>query len=636
VFTQGGTLMRLATSAVILYVLVFAYSLPSSAQKGSASPAQPQGGAGQGQGGAATPYFETVMLAHGALNELAEAVAQRVCNASPTVLPHHATVIIYDQQSFQNLGAWQSFATGAEVLADAYKILPVPNVPGAQAPTPQNALTAGATTGSFLLGGADLGSLITAIAASTSNSASTFTIPDSTMAVSLMHQFERINCDAHLIYYPIFGSYADKSSATDTVRNALQNLNDARRIAQENWNGVPAANSIYDASKNNIYTELNDLNAQYDLLLKNFLGAQGQSTGGGGGGGPGSQTGSPAAGSQNTGSGGANPTNTSAGAVSLLQGAELEELIEKDDTYILYADVVAAGGTQRDIKNVFTLFTGDWLSYSGGVVVNVALIKSKETRLEFSDTLRYRSDFHHRDLWDVLGLKTFTDPSESKLVEKVNTASNTATLCNHGRNRKRNPSGNCPVEDDQLSGRDFLTFDKTVLSGGTGLSGTLTLRGKTQAPFRATLLNSDPTEVPVTNVVIPTGSDSAPFTILMPVVTARKTIMISAIDETDAPHSQQITLNTRLLALTQNQVKGGLTVLADIVLPNGAPEDGTTVTIVSSDPAVILSTNSVEFSQGNTFNQVDVITRAVASPKRVVISAVYGDMADSEVLTVNP
>lgn len=596
---------------------------PLSAQKGAASPAQGASAPGGQAGGGSTPYFETVMLAHGAVNELAEGVAQRVCNAAPRVIPPGATIVIFDQQSFQNLGLWQSFATGAEMLADAYRTLPSPAVPAAPA-AEFNSLSASAPSASFIQGGADLGSLISAIAASTSNTASTFTIPDSTMAVSLMHQFERINCDAHLVYYPIFGSYTEEDSATDSVRRALQNLNDARKTAQANWIG--AANTTL------AYSALNDLNTQYDMLLKDFLTMPGQSVGGGGG----PSASSPGT-SQNTGNANAPSNNNSAGAASLLQGAELEELIKKDNTYILYADVVAAGGTQRDIKNVFTLITGDWLSYSGGVVVNVALIKSKETKLEFSDTLRYRTDFHHKDLWDELGFKSFSTPSQSRLVERVNTGSNASTLCNHGRSRQLNPAGICPVQQDTLSPitRAFLTFDRTDVTGGSPLTGTVTLSANTPASLNVRLFSSDASVAVGGLITIPANSNSQTFTLPTLPVLGRTEVVVSAVDTAGTLHNELVYLNARLLSLSADTVPGGTMVIGTVVLPHGAPKDGTRIDLFSSNPTVTLSDASIVIGEDNTLGVFRIFTSAVPNQTRVVISASYDDVVQGTVLTIN-
>ena len=48
------------------------------------------------------------------------------------------------------------------------------------------------------------------------------------------------------------------------------------------------------------------------------------------------------------------------------------------DTYIVFWEASAAGGTQRDRKNLITnVFTGDWISYSGGVVLSFGMIDAR-------------------------------------------------------------------------------------------------------------------------------------------------------------------------------------------------------------------------------------------------------------------
>jgi hypothetical protein len=56
---------------------------------------------------------------------------------------------------------------------------------------------------------------------------------------------------------------------------------------------------------------------------------------------------------------------------------------------------IAAAGTQRVIKNAISaLVTDDWVSYSGGVVVNTLILrKSAPSALLYSNVLRYRSPF---------------------------------------------------------------------------------------------------------------------------------------------------------------------------------------------------------------------------------------------------
>ena len=63
--------------------------------------------------------------------------------------------------------------------------------------------------------------------------------------------------------------------------------------------------------------------------------------------------------------------------------------------YVLLASVVSAGGTQKVHKTLWTaLSTGDRISYSGGLMVNVALWRPIENKSPiYTDVLRYRTDY---------------------------------------------------------------------------------------------------------------------------------------------------------------------------------------------------------------------------------------------------
>lgn len=478
------------------------------AQKSAASPGQGGGQAGSPSG--AAPYFETEMLAYGGINQLSEAIGQRVCGSPsiPAFVPADGTIVIFDQTSFQNLGAWQSMVAGAEALGEAYKTLLSQSEKRdleAVVPPPNQTRGATSTNPSFIQGGADLGALISAIAASATNSASTFSIPDSAMAVSLLHEFKRINCNVNLIYYPLFGAYADLGAATFKVKTALNQLNQIRGIVQEDI----VTDTVNGANTGSArYAILSDLNSQYDALLRPLLSNSNQSIGGNN---PAQSQSSSGGAQQNNGG-----TSGPVGYTSFVQGAELEELIQRDNTYILYADIVAAGGTQRDLKNIFTLFTGDWISYSGGLIVNVALIKSKDTTLEFAGTLRYRSKF-----------AGFTKPTQSSLVESTNSGSNPYTLCNEeGPGRSNKPSANgCPVTAETLGS---LTFDQHEVIGGARLIGTIALTSPAGASGVDVGLKSDNEAFPDTTVKVPAKSTVANFSVTTKPVSDLTTIHITA------------------------------------------------------------------------------------------------------------
>jgi hypothetical protein len=527
---------------------------PSASGKNSAGGSANQnnssgGGQGGGQGGG-TAYFETQMLAYGAVNQLSEAIASEVCKlpASPT-----PTVILFDQGSFQNLQLWQSFQATVALLGDAYATLltdqevvalnqPLVTLESGHGPSWAGAQGFGALSG-----------LVGAIAASTTNTPSTFTIQDSTMAVSIAHQVARCQPTPQIIYYPLFGNYVNASPKT-LVTNELDKLNKVRKKVQDKvlsgsissgsasvGNGIvisPGSASLLASqtqqftatavgggavavtwsvsgpgsiSASGIYTApasapspqtatvravstanaalnatatvtvgpaitttdarfsiLQDLNSQYDQLITSLLTSTGQAA--------------------------AALTGTApAGITSLVQGADLDKRLASDNTYVLYADVVAAGGTQIDRKNIFTvLFSGDWLSYSGGVVANVALTRSKDNHPIFSDTLRYRTA-------PILPFATLRHPRSNPRVESSNVGDNAASL-----------------RDSSLSQRAMISsieIDQNVLVAGSSVTGTIRLNAP--APPGGLIVNlnsSGPVSVP-TAVTVPAGQTDATFSI---------------------------------------------------------------------------------------------------------------------------
>jgi hypothetical protein len=346
------------------------------------------------------------MEAYGGVNQLSETIAQRVCKDLENE-PKNVTVVIFDQSSFLNVLAWQSFIASATALKGAYETLLTEGEVKALFPPPPPEKEKKMLAFIPVTSASDLAGLITALASSTTNNASTFTIQDSTMAVSLAHQFQRITCKADLQYFPLFGSYVDVTESNKLVQAPLDDLNKLRKQIQR-------SESFPKKSDDPKFILFNDLNNQYDLLLKSITSNLSQGQGG-------QQQGSPSApgiGAQQAGvatgsqSSGASPT-------SLAQGAVLNSLLAQDNTYILYADVVAAGGTQRDRKNIFTLITGDWISYSGGLIVNVAFIHSKDRKLQFADTLRYRTGY----------ARHISNPRESNDIENTNAGENEDSMC---------------------------------------------------------------------------------------------------------------------------------------------------------------------------------------------------------------
>lgn len=400
---RSGRFARTLLAAGLTVFALIAYAGPKGGGTtqggGSNQGGQQNASAGPSSGGnngsgSSNAFFETQMLAYGAVNQIAYAIAQRVCSKQST-----GTLVIFDQTSFQNLQAWLAFQASAEALTTAYQTLtsqitqsqPPSNgsLPASSTLSTQGPGSAATPQGFFA--GSDVSGLISAVAASTTNTVSSFTVPDSAMATAILHQMGRLSTCNSLtrIYYPLFGNAPNLADATNDINNLLLRLNNARYTILQVLNSNSANNT------SPLWLATDHLNTDYDQLLNTLSTSVAQN-----------QT--PAGATA-----GANP-----GITSIVQGAQIARVLKLADTYVLYANVISAGGTQRDRKNLFTvLFTGDLITYSGGAVVNYALTQSATDRLVDADVLRYRSSF-----------TSLRDAHESAKLESVNSGDNLVSL----------------------------------------------------------------------------------------------------------------------------------------------------------------------------------------------------------------
>jgi hypothetical protein len=370
----------------------------SGAGGGKGSGSSQSSGSGQSSQGA-TSFFESQMLAYGALNQLSYAISRQVCEK----LPDQATIVLFDQTSFQNLQAWQAFVTTGSLLQESYGTL----MPQAEydklIPPPKKKTPSGNITLFSFFAGSDVSGMITALAASTTNTPSQFTIPDSALAISIAHQLTRSCVDSKkaaktfkLKYYPLFGSSANLDDAKDAASDVLAGPNKLRRYLQTTKGALPTGTSANNDPK---YLLFADMNTLYDQLVTTLITSISQNQ---------------------TPTQGGTTTPGASGVTSILQGADLEKTLSQDNTYILYGDVLAAGGTQRDRKNIFSvLIFGDFITYSGGVVVNFGVVKSSDNSPVLADTLRYRTTNTR-----------LASPSKGEFVENTNSGDNIDSLCN--------------------------------------------------------------------------------------------------------------------------------------------------------------------------------------------------------------
>jgi hypothetical protein len=83
-------------------------------------------------------------------------------------------------------------------------------------------------------------------------------------------------------------------------------------------------------------------------------------------------------------------------------------------------------------------------------------------------------------------------------------------------------------------------------------------------------------------------------------------------------------------------VSGGAASTATVTLSAAAPEGGTVVTLISSDPAVATVPANVTVLAGATSVSFPVTTTAVTAATPVTITASFGGASGTATLTVNP
>jgi len=350
--------------------------------------------------------IESQMLAFGALDKIAASIASKVCPFLPIpadavpAIPGKSeakaavpasTMVIYDQASFASLQAFESFIANARAVVSLYetllsdddkKKLDAQLKDLAQKEHPDRlgprAIGLSSTIDPF----SDATSLLSAIAiASNTETPGAIVIPDSAMAVAVTRQLAVTPCDtkqARVIYPPLFGNSSTTDFASADIQSDLRTVQVVRdfvvhAVEKENttWmagKSSPAGNPVLTAA-------LTDANGLYDSFMNSLLQL--------------------------------NSSTGILGSASVIQGYQLATVLsgpaEKNGTYkhpafILLASILSAGGTEHVHKNIWTaLWSGDKITYSGGVIVNVSLWHSDDKAPLYSDILRYRAPFSNVD-----------------------------------------------------------------------------------------------------------------------------------------------------------------------------------------------------------------------------------------------
>jgi hypothetical protein len=303
-----------------------------------------QGGGNQkGQGGLNNPTqsgsnapFESQMMAYAATDHIAAAIAAKACDNLDT----GKVAVIYDPTAFSSLLAYTAFEQQATMLVNAYKALAEElDVDFAQA---QTASLATAQT--------VVGILAQLATASNTENASTIAIADITLQTKIAQELlthckipeaqansggvvavpqgqpppQPLRTKVPVVIAPQFGVAIHEYLGTDDEEEAKKQIE--AKISAVLGMKTSASKALKDAQKADTpgadYKELNGL---FDSFIQATFG-----------------------------------TNATTGMPQysmIVQGYVLNQLLKTKTTIVVFEQVLAAGGTARDRKNLFTSLT---------------------------------------------------------------------------------------------------------------------------------------------------------------------------------------------------------------------------------------------------------------------------------------
>ena len=347
--------------------------------------------------------IESQMIAYAGLDHIAAGVAVKVCSSLPDPAPAvaagpgvsavaavpAATVVIYDQASFASLQSYEAFIANAEAVVSLYETLlsaddmktlnkqlaDSESQEHPDRPKPR-AIGLSSTIDPF----SDATALLSAIAVSSnSESPGSIVIPDSAMAVAVTRELTGnsacLSKKLNVIYPPLFGNSSSSDFSSADIQSDLQKVHDVRgfvthAVSTENTKWM-TDNKITQSGNPILTASLTDANGLYDSFMNSLLQV--------------------------------NSASGNVGSASVIQGYQLANVLagpaEKNGSFrhpafILLASIVSAGGTELDHKTFWTaLGSGDKITYSGGVIVNVSLWHSDDKSPIYSNLLRYRAPF---------------------------------------------------------------------------------------------------------------------------------------------------------------------------------------------------------------------------------------------------
>lgn len=407
--------LMLRMKTFTLPAIVVAVALhPALAQKKGAAAATPAASpaASSGGSGNSTAPVEVEWLAYSALEKIMNDVADYACGTSDGKYQSKADgnkVVVLDSPALQALEAYDTFYEQAEGIRSAF----VDMAPRAGA-------------GSGIDDFSDITNAVAAAAtASTTETASSFTIQDPAPAITLLRALHSKSRDGkdrstecrNAQYAGVYEVSDIGSVSTATKVYKSEGANDVAAETVPGTQLLPA-----------VPAELNTLAATRASTLMAVLGKPGAASN------PKVCKGTPTlvAGSNPTvyaisstdpcvaafnnldntynafltGLSTPNATTGQSFESAAKQGYKLRALFEwakakgadgkaaHQSVLGIYVNVAAAGGTQQDRKNLLTnLFTGDWIRYSGGVSLNVIVFRvgTTDSQLLLSGLTKFRT-----------------------------------------------------------------------------------------------------------------------------------------------------------------------------------------------------------------------------------------------------
>jgi FG-GAP repeat. len=194
-----------------------------------------------------------------------------------------------------------------------------------------------------------------------------------------------------------------------------------------------------------------------------------------------------------------------------------------------------------------------------------------------------------------------------------------------------------------------IQMQPSALYGGNDGSGVVNLTTGQVAPAGGavvTLTNENPNLVSMpASVTIPAGQTNASFPVQTMTTGVTTLVNISAsyggatktAALTVAAPSQNIPISS--VTLAPDTVVGGsnIGVRVTVNLSAGAPTEGATIMLASSNPSVVNVPRTIRANfSGQTSAFTDVAAASVSAPVQVIITATYGSSSQSAILTVTP